>query len=109
MSHITLGEFKIFPGTQLVCHLEDGSEWYPKWGEVMGVSGKPKKLYCSSVTMRFYRSWKPCVIMTQTGFYGGITNGTTVLIYADSSFTPILFQEDVEYFKIYSESTGSSS
>ena len=96
---LNLGETKVFPGNKLVAYLTDGSEVEVTWG-IRFTTDIPKKLYCNKYSFDFYRRWEPCVIKTGEEYYGGITNKTTLLVYAED-YTPILFNNPEEFGQLY--------
>lgn len=96
---LDLGAVKVFPGNKVTVMLVDGSEKDVVWG-IRFTTDTPKKLYCNNYSFDFYRRWEPCIIKSAVGYYGGITNGTTVLIYA-KDYNPITFKTPEEYGRIY--------
>ena len=103
MNQLNLGNTKVFPGNSVMVAKFDDSESFPvRWGLDVSLS-RGMKLYCTKSTFTFYGRWKPCVIRTMDGFYGGITNDVSLLVYAQD-FNPVKFNSYEEFLQLYSES-----
>lgn len=99
MKKLNLGNVIIFPGNQLVVNC-NGLNIIVKWGLPAGV-GKSLKLYCKTSSFKFYKMWKPCLIEFKGGYFGGITNGTNLLVYTEEDYTPKSFESAEIYLNHY--------